>query len=131
LSLLEISDDHGRFQFRGDGSKAHPTLYDRDVTTFFPFQVRPGRWVAAAYVMTRNLAKLYRRDVSGPARYDMPPELFRLTIGGLEARPVEVRATDPLTGRSVAVKTLARTGGRIVIELPLTDSPRLISLEQR
>jgi hypothetical protein len=131
LSLLAVSDDHGRFQFRGDGSKAHPTLYDRDVTAFFPFQVRPGRWVAAAYVMTRNLAKLYRRDASGPSRYDLPPELFRLTIGGLEAGPVDVRATDPLTGRSVPVKEVSRTRGRVVLELPLTDSPRLISLEQR
>jgi hypothetical protein len=57
--------------------------------------------------------------------------VFRLTIGGLEAGPVDVRATDPLTGRSVPVKVLARKGGTVVVELPLTDSPRLISLEQR
>jgi hypothetical protein len=131
LSLLAVSDDHGHFQFRGDGTKAHPTLYDRDVTTFFPFQVRPGRWVAAAYVMTRNLAKLYRADASGASRYDLPAAPFRLTVGGLKAGPVEVRATDPLTGGSVPVKTLARNGRRVVIELSLTDSPRLISFEQR
>jgi hypothetical protein len=131
LSLLAVSDDHGHRQFNGDGSKAHPPLYDRDVTAFFPFQVRPGRWVAAAYVMTRSLAKLYRPRASGPSRYDLPAAPFRLTIGGLKAAPVEVRATDPLTGRSVPVKVLSRSGDRVVIELPLTDSPRLVSLDQR
>jgi hypothetical protein len=132
LSLLAVSDDHDHFQFAGNGSEAHPRLYDRDVTAFFPFQVRPGRWVAAAYVMTRNLAKLYRPRVSDPSRYDLPAAPFRLTIGGLKKTgPVETEATDPLTGRSVPVKVLSRTRGRIVIELPLTDSPRLVSFEQR
>ena len=130
LSLLAVSDKHGHFQFRGDGSKEHPTLYDRDVTAFFPFQVRPGRWVAAAYVMTRNLAKLYRPNATGTSRYDLPAARFRLTIGGLKAGPVEAQATDPLTGESVPVKVLSRSGGRVVLELRLTDSPRLVSLEQ-
>ena len=130
LSLLAVSDKHGHFQFQGDGSKEHPTLNDRDVTAFFPFQVRPGRWVAAAYVMTRNLAKLYRPNATGTSRFDLPAARFRLTIGGLKARPVEAQATDPLTGKSVPVKVLSRTGGRVVLELRLTDSPRLISLEQ-
>jgi hypothetical protein len=131
LSLLAVSDDHDHFQFAGDGSEAHPRLFDRDVTAFFPFQVRPGHWVAAAYVMTRNLAKLYRPRVSDPSRYDLPAAPFRLTVEGLETGPVEAEATDPLTGRAVPVKVLSRNGGRIVLELPLTDSPRLVSLEQR
>jgi hypothetical protein len=130
LSLLAVSDDHNHFQFAGDGSEGHPRLYDRDVTAFFPFQVRPGRWVAAAYVMTRSLAKLYRPGVSEPSRYDLPAAPFRLTIGGLKAGPIQVEATDPLTGRAVPVKVLSRNGGRVVLELRLTDSPRLVSLEQ-
>ena len=87
LSLLAVSDKHGHFQFRGDGSKEHPTLYDRDVTAFFPFQVRPGRWVAAAYVMTRNLAKLYRPNATGTRRFDLPAALFRLTDRRAESGP--------------------------------------------
>ncbi len=133
LSLLEISDTHGHFQFRGDGTRARPPLYDRDVTAFLPFQVRPGRYVAAAYVMTRNLAELYDQGAaqSDPRRYDMPEALFRLTIGVLKGSLAQVSATDPLTGSSVPVKVIARRGTRITLELPLTDSPRLLTLTER
>ncbi len=133
LSLLEISDTHGDFQFRGDGTKARPPQYDRDVTAFFPFQVRPGRYVAAAYVMTRNLAELYDQGAaqSDPGRYDMPEALFRLTIGGVKGSLARVSATDPLTGSSVPVKVIARRGTRITLELPLTDSPRLLTLTEQ
>ncbi len=133
LSLLEISDTHGHFQFRGDGTRARPPLYDRDVTAFFPFQVRPGRYVAAAYVMTRNLAELYDQGAaqSDPGRYDMPEALFRLTIGGVKGSLARVSATDPLTGSSVPVKVIARQGTRITLELPLTDSPRILTLTER
>jgi hypothetical protein len=131
LSLIAVSDRHDHFQFRGNGTRAHPILYDRDVTTFFPFQVRPGRWIVATYVMTRNLAKLYRPQASGPSRYDMPAAPFRLTIGGLEEGPLEARATDPLTGRPVPVRVVERTRAKVVVELPLTDSPRLIVFDQR
>ena len=68
MSLLDVSDDHDRRQFAGDGSAAHPPLYDRDVVGFFPYQIDEDSYLIPAYVMTRSLAKPYR-----PAR-------FRLTV---------------------------------------------------
>ncbi len=59
LQLLEVADDHDHKQFEGDGTPAHPPLYDRDVVAFLPFQVAPGHFVASVYVMTRNMAKLH------------------------------------------------------------------------
>jgi hypothetical protein len=127
LSLLQISEDHGNRQFEGDGTPAHPPLYDRDVVAFFPFQLRHGAYLAAAYVMTRNLAKLYDDDGGiASSRYDLPAERFRLRIGGLPAERVNVTATDPLTGRAVPVDLKQRTGDQIELEVPLTDSPRLM-----
>jgi hypothetical protein len=128
LSLLSVSDEEGNSQFDGDGTLLHPPLRDRDVTAFFPFQVRPGRYVAAAYVMTRNLAKRYG-DGDDPGRYDLPEAPFRLTIGQVDGERVKAKATDPLHDEeSVPVKVVARRTDRVTIELPLTDSPRMITL---
>jgi hypothetical protein len=130
LSLLEISDDHDNKQFNGDGTSAHPPLYDRDVVAFFPFQLRDGEYVAATYVMTRNLAKPYG-EKGEPDRFDLPEERFRLRIGGLDGRRAEVSATDPLTDRPVAVEVEERVRGGLTVVLPLTDSPRLLRLSTR
>jgi hypothetical protein len=130
LSLLEISDEHDNKQFDGDGTSAHPPLYDRDVVAFFPFQLRDGEYLAATYVMTRNLAKPYGKK-GEPDRFDLPEERFRLRIGGLDGRRAEVSATDPLTGQSVAVEVEERVRGGLTVALPLTDSPRLLRLSAR
>ena len=84
LSLLSVSDPDAHRQFAGDGTAAHPPLYDADVLGFFPFQSSNGRVVVALYVMSRDLTHVYRPDLpkSNPDRYDMPPEWFRITIGG-------------------------------------------------
>ena len=132
LSLLAVSDDHGHFQFDGNQTAPDrfPPLYDRDVLAFFPFQLAPGHWVAAVYVMTRNLARPYG-TASGPRRYDLPEEKFRITVGGLRGSRVRVRATDPLSGQSAPATVVSRAPGRATIEVAATDSPRLLSLDQR
>ena len=88
LSLHEIGDHEGRKQFEGDGTAAHPPLYDRDVVGFFPYQVDEHRFVMPVYVMTRDIAKRYPREDLDPGatRLDMPESRFRLTIGGVAVR---------------------------------------------
>jgi hypothetical protein len=133
VSLQEIGDYEGRRQFEGDGTAAHPPLYDRDVVGFFPYQVNSHRFVIPTYVMTRSIAKLYRPDApaSDRTRYDQPEERFRLTIGGLRiTRELEVRATDPLSGRPVPTRVVSHAGDSVVVELPLTDSPRLLMVDE-
>lgn len=130
LRLLAISDTTNAKQFPGDGTQAHPPLYDRDVIGFFPYQVSNGRVVVAVYVMTRNLFESYRPKLSSsnPLRYDMPPRTFRLTIGGVSGLTHQVRLSDPLTGRRVGFRVVYRRGSKLVVDVALTDSPRLLSL---
>jgi len=130
LRLEAITDRHNRRQFEGDGTPAHPPLYDRDVVAFLPFQVAERRVVVPVYVMTRDLLRVYRPQLSrGDARrYDLPPERFRLTIGGVAGLGAAVRATDPLTGKTVPVRVVSRIRDRLVVEFALTDSPRLLVL---
>ena len=79
VSLIEIGDYAGKRQFEGDGTAAHPPLYNRDVLAFLPFQVTPKRFVIPVYVMTTNLAKVYKPsapltdpDALRHARRDVP-----------------------------------------------------------
>jgi hypothetical protein len=130
LSLLTVSDPRGHRQFDGDGTAAHPPLYDAEVLGFFPFQSSNRRLVVALYVMTRDLMHVYRPQLraSDPRRYDMPPEWFRLTVGGVSGLGTKIAVSDPLTGRSTAFRVVSRTGGKLVLDIALTDSPRLLAL---
>ncbi|HLM09706.1 MAG TPA: hypothetical protein VK307_08340, partial [Thermoleophilaceae bacterium] len=131
LSLEEIGDYAGNTQFDGDGTADHPPLYNRDVLAFLPFQVSSNRFVIPIYVMTTNVAKTYPGHAStDPTRYDMPPETYRLTIGNIRGTGADVSAFDPLTGADVSVTVVSRASERIVVELPVTDSPRLLTLEE-
>ena len=115
LRVLSIGDYEGRAQFEGDGTDAHPPLYDRDVTAVFPFQLDARRFLLAAYVMTRDVTATTR-----PARY-------RLTVGGIRSCALRLRGADPLSGKPVPIRKVS-CGRSLVIEAPLTDSPRLIEI---
>ena len=130
LSLLSVSDADSHRQFAGDGTAAHPPLYDTDVLGFLPFQSSNGRVVVAVYVMTRDLTHVYRPNLGGsdPGRYDQPPEWFRITIGGTAGLGTSVSATDPLTGGSAGVKVVSRSADQVVLDVAVTDSPRLVVL---
>lgn len=116
LSLQNIGDFANRVQFEGDGTDAHPPLYNRDVVAFFPFQVRSERYVVATYVVTRNIAE------------PLPPERFRLTIGGVGRCDLRVSMSDPLLGRRTPVRVVACSPGALTVDVPLTDSPRLLQI---
>jgi hypothetical protein len=131
LSLQAIADRGDWTQFSGDGTAAHPPLYNRDVVGFFPFQADADRFVVPVYVMTRNLAKIYNPQAPSTdvTRRDLPPETYRLTIGGLNTSQLRASATDPVTGDSVPVQIVSTSGDTAVVQIPLTDSPRLLTLQ--
>jgi hypothetical protein len=80
--------------------------------------------------MTRDMARIERPGETGPARFDLPAERYQLTIGGVHSATARVSAVDPLTGASVPVDVVRRDpGGWLVVELPVTDSPRLLSID--
>ncbi len=130
LTLLQIADRGNWIQFSGDGTAAHPPLYNRDVVGVFPFQVNSNKFVIPVYVMTRDMATLYKPQAptSDVTRYDLPAETYRLTIGGLNTRKLTATATDPLTGEAVPVQIVSTTAHTATFQIPLTDSPRLLVL---
>lgn len=131
LALDAVGDYAGRTQFRGDGTPAHPALHDRDVASILPYQLSDDGFAVVAYVATRDLSRVHDAAApdTDPRRYDLPPEVYRLELRGIERCPSRIVATDPLDGTAVPVTTVSCDVPRLTVELPLTDSPRVITLE--
>lgn len=133
LKLLSIAQEGNHAQFSGDGTAAHPSLYDRDVLAVLPFQASPTHFVIPVYVMTRDLLTLYEPldPESDVSRFDLPNENFRITLGNLPetSNPPAVSAYDPLSEQSTPARLISRSGGTAEFEVAATDYPRLLSLE--
>jgi hypothetical protein len=129
LSLNAIATNSQNTQFMGNGTSAYPNLYDRDVLAFFPFQLSSNSFVAAVYVETRDVARAYMSTPApGYTPYDLPPEDYHLTIGNLNGQTATVSLTDPLTGTAQPATIISRTSSTIVVDLPVTDSPRMLTI---
>ena len=122
VKLLSIATTDRRNVFNGRGR--YPPLRNLDVAAFFPFQEATHRFVFAAYVMTRDLTRVWRR--SGPRKYDMPAAPYRFTVGNVNGCNTRLSAYDPLNGTAVAVKRIACTKQTLTLQTDLTDSPILI-----
>lgn len=133
LALRSIQQDGDHAQFAGDGTPAHPPLYDREVLAVFPFQTAPRHFVVPVYVMTRDLLTLYRpgAPASDVGRFDLPDERFRITLANLprSSVPPSVSAFDPLLGRATPARVVSFRSTTAVIEIAATDYPRLLSIE--
>ncbi len=133
LKLLSIVQSGNHAQFLGDGTAAHPTLYDRDVLAVLPFQSAPERFVVPVYVMTSDLLTLYEPEAPATDihRFDLPQERFRITLGNLpeSASPPSVGAYDPLLEQQTPARLISRRGSTAVFEIAATDYPRLLSID--
>jgi hypothetical protein len=133
LTLLSIAQNGNHAQFTGDGTSAHPSLYDRDVLAVFPFQTSPTSYVIPVYVMTRDLLTLYEPNAPGNDidRFDLPDETFHITLGNLPetATPPTVTSYDPLRNENTTARLTSRNGDQATFELTATDYPRLLTLD--
>jgi hypothetical protein len=133
LTLLSIAQNGNHAQFSGDGTTAHPSLYDRDVLAVLPFQSSPKHFVVPVYVMTSDMLTLYEPSASPTNinRFDLPDETFRITLGNLPetAGPPAVSAYDPLRNQATPAHLVSRVGTTAVFELAATDYPRLLSID--
>jgi hypothetical protein len=133
LQLLSIAQEGNHAQFKGDGTPAHPNLYDRDALAVLPFQASPTRFVIPVYVMTRDLLTLYRPNApqTDTARYDLPDEKFRITLTNLPetTTPPSITAYDPLQNQNTPARLIAQKGNTAEIEITTTDYPRILTIQ--
>ncbi len=132
LQLLRIAQEGNHAEFAGDGTAAHPDLYDRDLLAVLPFQASPSRFVIPVYVMTPNLTTVHDSGAAeqSPTRFDLPDEKFRVTLGNLPetSDPPTVSAYDPLRDEATPARLVSRRADRAVFELSVTDYPRLLTI---
>jgi hypothetical protein len=126
LVLRSIASCPDSVEFEGDGTAAHPPLRHAELVAFFPFQVAPKRFVAAAYVMTRSLGR--PRGLAGPARFDLPEAEYRLVVAGA-APGTTAKLLDPRTGEERAVPA-QNIDDALELTVPLGDAPRLLVLDE-
>ena len=119
LTVDAIGDTHNHDQFVGDGTAAHPTLYDRDVFAFLPYQVNATRFVVPYYVMTRDVTK------------GLSPEEFTVRISGLHAHGTIATAYDPISDRPVPVVIRATSATSLTLTLSTTDYPYLLIIQEK
>jgi hypothetical protein len=135
LTLLTITQNGNHAQFTGDGTTAHPNLYDREVLAVLPFQSTPTRYVIPIYVMTRDLLTLYQPEAptSDIHRFDLPNETFRITLGNLPqtTTPPTITAYDPLRNETTPAKLITQTSHTATIEIATTDYPRILTIQYR
>ena len=133
LKLDSITQSGNHAQFAGDGTSAHPALYDRDVLAVLPFQSSPTRFVIPVYVMTRDLLTLYEpgAPAGDPTRFDLPDESFRITLSNLPATAAapDVSAFDPLRRENSPARLVSREGASAVFEVAASDYPRLLNID--
>jgi hypothetical protein len=91
LQVTAIIDTHDHYQFAGDGTTAHPPLYDREALAILPFQANAGRFVIPYYVMTRDVTQ------------SLTPEPFTIGFKGVNAVTARVSAYDPVNDTAVPV----------------------------
>ncbi|MCS7191880.1 MAG: hypothetical protein NZ937_02705 [Armatimonadetes bacterium] len=95
---------------------AGKTLWQRDAFAFLPFQCHERKFVIAIYTMTYDVTK------------PMTEENYRLTITGFNGTPKHIRFYDPLTDKPVSFKVSQRSKGKLVVEVSVTDYPRLLEV---
>lgn len=118
LQVTGIEDTHGHYQFAGDGTAAHPPLYDREVLAILPIQVNANRFVIPYYVMTR--------DVTQP----LVPEQFTIQLTGIKAANAKVSAYDPINNQSIPVAaTASSSGNAVTLTVTAADYPYLLIID--
>jgi hypothetical protein len=133
LRLTSIAQAGEHAVWSGDGTAAHPDLYDRNLLAVFPFQAAPQRFVVPIYVMTPNLTTVWdpTAPASSPTRFDLPDERFRITLANLpqSADPPRVSAYDPMRDEATPARFVSREGDRAVFEVAATNYPRLLTID--
>ncbi|MDZ4695661.1 MAG: hypothetical protein SGI86_10975 [Deltaproteobacteria bacterium] len=128
LSFIGVRGCDASLLLKGNGTTAFPDLARRDAVAFFPFQKSDTQFVAATYVMTRDLMQ---EHAPGTAfRFDLPEREYDLVIEGVRGNDVLVEASDPMDGRSIEVTVKSRSANRIVVTTMLNDSVRFLHLSE-
>jgi hypothetical protein len=132
LSVTELVEHQPRLGFKGDGTPEHPDRFNRDDLACLPFQLAADKYAIPYYVVTRNMVHDWNSSLGplDPARYNMPEQIFDLTLQNLRGDGAKVSAWDPLSDQSVPVTVLASGENTLKVRLETVDYPRFLIIEE-
>ncbi|HLK56714.1 MAG TPA: malectin domain-containing carbohydrate-binding protein, partial [Chthonomonadaceae bacterium] len=118
IQVASIAEPSNQIYFTGDGTAAHPSLYNHDVLAILPYQVNAHRFVIPYYVASADIMQ------------DMSPESFTVKLTGLNGAGATVTAYDPIKDASVPVAVAAQDGNSLTLNLTAVDYPYLLIVEE-
>ena len=100
-----------------DGDATHPSLWNRNVFAFLPFQVDDGHFVVAVYVMTYDAAVA------------MPPQEYTLTVRALPAG-AKFSLYDPVLDQELPIVAgpFNTEAGAYTVKVSVVDYPHLLKI---
>ena len=119
ITIAAITDTHNHFQFEGDGTPAHPTLFDRECLGIFPIQINARRFVIPYYVVTYDATKT------------LTPEKFIVRLNGFKGVGATVTAYDPVNDKPVSVAVKQRGADFLALEVTAADYPSLLTVQEK
>ncbi|MCZ8516491.1 hypothetical protein O9H85_29710 [Paenibacillus filicis] len=132
LKVAEVVEYKPRLVFKGDGTDRHPDMYNRDNFVVLPFQITEKKFTIPYYVMTQDTCFKWvgTKDDLDPTAYDMPPQMFDLTLENINPFKAIVSVYDPITNTSVPVTIVSSTANSMKVNLEVTDYPRFLNIEE-
>ena len=118
FTVVSVTDRHNHAQFTGDGSPAHPSLYDREVLAILPYQENGTTFKIPYYVMTRDF------------RTTLAPEQFVVTLSGVNGSTSAIDAYDPIADTTVPVVVYTRTATTVTLGLTAADYPYVLTIHE-
>ncbi len=132
LQVTRLVEHHPRLVQNGNGTPAHPALYNRADFACLPFQLAANRYAVGYYVVTRDMVQTWRKKLSplDPDRYNMPPQRFDLTLSNIRGPGAKVYAWDPMTNQKLPAPVLAATTNTLTVRLATVDYPRFLLIRE-
>ena len=119
ITVASITDTHNHFQFKGDGTPEHPTLFDRDTLAILPLQINARRFMIPYYVVTYDVQK------------PLTPEKFTVRLNGLKGEGATISAYDPIHDKSVPITIKQRGADFVALDLIAADYPYLLIVQEK
>jgi len=120
IEVAKLGEDRKVFEMPVGAVREPPLLWFRDLFAVLPFQVTERKFVFALYEMTPNYNVEDLKDVP-----------YRLTIRPLAGERSQVSYYDPIADKMLTATVAERKAESLTIELPIIDTPRLLTIEER
>ena len=132
LDVERIASSDETVAYPGDGRDIAPDRYLVEDMAVLPYQLGDRKYAVAYYIVTRDVTASWdeSRQRLDPERYDMPERMAEVKLSNVAGRRAEVSVYDPITDERTTPQVTEASATTLTVRLPVTDSPRLLLIEE-